>query len=86
MVGAGWMILWRVATRLLGFVSTLILARVLVPADFGLVAIAMTYLSAFDALSIFGLQDAIIRAPDHDRTMLDTAFTLSVLRGLLNAW
>jgi O-antigen/teichoic acid export membrane protein len=78
------MILWRVATRLLGFVSTLILARVLVPADFGLVAIAMTYLSAFDALSIFGLQDAIIRAPDHDRTMLDTAFTLSVLRGLLN--
>jgi O-antigen/teichoic acid export membrane protein len=84
MVGAGWMILWRVATRLLGFVSTLILARVLVPADFGLVAIAMTYLAAFDAFSIFGLQDAIIRAPDHDRAMLDTAFTLSVLRGLLN--
>jgi lipopolysaccharide exporter len=84
LVGAGWMILWRVATRLLGFVSTLILARVLVPADFGLVAIAMTYIAAFDAFSIFGLQDAIIRAPDHDRAMLDTAFTLSVLRGLLN--
>jgi O-antigen/teichoic acid export membrane protein len=84
MVGAGWMILWRVATRLLGFGSTLVLARALMPADFGLVAIAMTYLAAFDAFSIFGLQDAIIRAPDHDRAMLDTAFTLSVLRGLLN--
>ncbi|HEY1505990.1 MAG TPA: oligosaccharide flippase family protein [Stellaceae bacterium] len=84
LVGAGWMILWRIATRLLGFVSTLILARVLVPADFGLVAIAMTYIAAFDAFSIFGLQDAIIRSTDYDRAMLDTAFTLSVLRGLLN--
>lgn len=84
LIGAGWMILWRIATRLLGFVSTLILARVLVPADFGLVAIATTYISAFDAFSIFGLQDAIIRAPDYDRPMLDTAFTLSVLRGLAN--
>jgi O-antigen/teichoic acid export membrane protein len=84
LVGAGWMILWRVATRILGFISTLVLARVLVPADFGLVAIAMTYIAAFDALSIFGLQDAIIRAPERDRSMLDTAFTLSVLRGLMN--
>lgn len=84
LVGAGWMILWRIATRLLGFVSTLVLARVLVPADFGIVAIAMTYIAAFDAFSIFGLQDAIIRAPEYDRGMLDTAFTLSVLRGLLN--
>jgi O-antigen/teichoic acid export membrane protein len=84
LIGAGWMILWRIATRLLGFVSTLVLARVLVPADFGLVAIATTYIAAFDAFSIFGLQDAIIRSPDYDRHMLDTAFTLSVLRGLLN--
>ncbi len=84
MIGAGWMILWRIATRLLGFMSTLVLARVLVPADFGLVAIAMTYIAAFDAFSIFGLQDAIIRAPDQDRAMLDTAFTMSVMRGLAN--
>ena len=84
LVGAGWMILWRVATRILGFASTLVLARVLVPADFGLVAIATTYIGAFDAFSIFGLQDAIIRSPDYDRGMLDTAFTLSVLRGLFN--
>ena len=85
LIGAGWMILWRVATRILGFISTLVLARVLVPADFGLVAIAMTYIAAFDAFSIFGLPDAIIRAPEHDRAMFDTAFTLSVLRGLANA-
>lgn len=84
LIGAGWMILWRVATRLLGFVSTLVLARVLVPADFGLVAIATTYIAAFDAFSIFGLQDAIIRSPEYDRHMLDTAFTLSVVRGFLN--
>ena len=84
MIGAGWMILWRIATRILGFGSTLVLARVLVPEDFGLIAIASTYVAAFDALSIFGLQDAIIRSTEPDPNLLDTAYTLSVMRGLLN--
>ncbi len=84
MIGAGWMILWRIATRILGFGSTLVLARVLVPEDFGLIAIASTYVAAFDALSIFGLQDAIIRSTEPNDNLLDTAYTLSVMRGLLN--
>jgi O-antigen/teichoic acid export membrane protein len=84
LIGAGWMILWRVATRVLGFGSTLVLARVLVPADFGLVAIATTYVAAFDAFSIFGLQDAIIRSPENNRGLLDTAYTFAVARGLIN--
>ncbi len=85
LIGAGWLILWRVVTRILGFASTLVLARVLVPADFGLVAIASTYVAAFDALSIFGLQDAIIRSVESDRGLLDTAYTLTVARGIVNA-
>jgi O-antigen/teichoic acid export membrane protein len=33
--GAGWVVAWRMTTRLLGLVSTLVLARLLTPADFG---------------------------------------------------
>jgi lipopolysaccharide exporter len=84
-VGASWMILWRMVTRGLGLLSTLILARILVPADFGLVAIATTYVAAFDALSTAGLQDAIIRSGEQNRSLLDTAFSLSAIRGLVNA-
>jgi len=83
-VGASWMILWRMATRGLGVLSTLVLARILVPADFGLVAIATTYVAAFDAMSATGLQDAVIRSGEHNRRLLDTAFSLSALRGLVN--
>src|SRR3954463_3513405 len=45
-LGALWMIAWRFFSRLLGFFSTLIMARLLLPADFGLIAIATTLSTA----------------------------------------
>ena len=38
--GAGWVIAWRLGMRVLGLISTLILVRLLAPADFGLLALA----------------------------------------------
>src|SRR5579863_6168139 len=66
-VGASWMVAWRALTRLLGLVSTLVLARVLVPADFGLLAMATSFAAAVEALSQLGLQDALVRHPDGER-------------------
>ena len=37
-VGVGWIVAWRMATRNLGLISTLLLVRLLRPEDFGLVA------------------------------------------------
>ena len=82
--GAGWIIAWRVATRISGG-STLILVRLLQPADFGLVALASGIISSIDALSAIGVQDALVRAPDLDRELYDTGFGLSLLRGILTA-
>ena len=45
-VGAAWMIAARVADRTIGFISVGILARVLVPADFGLIAMAVIVVAA----------------------------------------
>ena len=82
-IGAAWMVSWRLISRSLGLVSTLILARVLVPADFGIVAMATTFAAAVDALSQLGLQDALVRRVGDNSSILDTAFTLQVARAIL---
>ncbi len=79
------MVLWRVTTRGLGLVSTLVLARLLAPADFGLVAMATAFAASIEALSQMGLQEALIRERENERSLLDTAFTLQLLRGVLTA-
>ena len=43
--GAGWMILMRLADRGIGLVSLAILARLLLPEDFGLVALAVSIIA-----------------------------------------
>lgn len=79
--GAGWVIGWRMVTRGLGLVSTLILVRLLSPDDFGLVAMAMAFAASIDAMSGIGTEFALIRERAPSRAMYDTAFTLNVMRG-----
>src|SRR5439155_13336633 len=68
-----------------GLLSTLVLARLLVPDDFGLVAIACGFIAAVDALSSIGVQDALIREPVVDRDLYNTAFTMGLIRGAVTA-
>lgn len=82
-IGAGWLVAFRMFTRTLGVISTLVLAHMLIPADFGLIAMATTFAAAVDALSQIGVQDALLRRPEDDRSLFDTAYTLQVLRGLV---
>lgn len=84
-IGTGWVIAWRLATRIIGLCSTLILVRLLDAADFGLIALATGFIAAAEALSAVGVADALVRERAPDRAMYDTAFTLSVMRGLLTA-
>lgn len=81
--GAAWMVAWRMTSRILGFGSTLVLARVLVPADFGLVAIATAFSQTIDAFSQIGLRSALIRHEEEGKELYNTAFTLQVIRGFL---
>lgn len=80
--GAGWVLGWRITTRLLGFVNTLILVRLLVPGDFGLVALGVSFAKAIEGLSEMGVEDALVRAPSAHRVLYDTGFTINVIRGL----
>lgn len=80
-LGAGWVIGWRMATRLLGLASTLILVRLLMPEDFGLVALGAAFAQTVDAMSALGTDDALVREQEPTRAMYDTAFTMNVIRG-----
>ena len=78
--GAGWVIAWRIATRVLGLGSTLILVRLLAPADFGLVSLAAAVAATLDTALAFGVEDQIVRARSPGRDLYDTAFTLNIMR------
>lgn len=84
-IGAAWMIALKFIERTIGVVSTVILARLLVPADFGLVAMAMAIFAILELAGQFGFDHAIIRTQDPPRGHLDTAWTLTVCHGLFSA-
>jgi O-antigen/teichoic acid export membrane protein len=82
---AAWMVGLRLAERSIGLVSTLVLARLLVPADFGLVAMGTVVLGALEAMTAFGFELALIKRQAKDRARWDSAWTLNALIGIANA-
>jgi lipopolysaccharide exporter len=83
--GTGWNLAWRVLSRSVGFVSILVLAQLLVPADIGIVALATSISASIDAISQFGVREALVRLKDHQEDLYDTAFTVQLGRGVLTA-
>lgn len=81
--GAGWVSAGTIAVNALGILSTIILARLLVPADFGLVAIATALVSIIEMLTEFSLSKALIqhRAPVEEH--YHTAWTMNVVRAAI---
>ena len=79
--GAVWMVLFKMLDRSLGLISTLILARLLVPADFGLVAMATSLIALLELFSAFGLDTALIQRAESTPDHFNTAWTLNVMAG-----
>jgi len=79
MRGGVWMILMRWSMRGIGLVSTLILARLLEPTDFGIIAMAMMVVGLLEILSHLGVDLALIRLSEPDRADYDSAWTLQLL-------
>ena len=84
-VGAGWLYSYRWLDRGLDFLALVVLARLLSPDDFGLVAIAASVVTIIEGLSAFDVNKALIRTRDDQRALFDTAFTLSMMRGIVSA-
>ena len=80
--GAAWMVSYRLFDRSVGIVSTTILARLLIPADFGLVAMAMSVIAIIEMATMLSFELALIQKADPEREHFDTAWTLNILIAL----
>jgi lipopolysaccharide exporter len=77
--GAAWMISLKVAIRTLGLISTVILARLLMPSDFGLVALGTAMIAVVELFSTFNFEVALIQNQEATRKHYDTAWTLNLM-------
>jgi O-antigen/teichoic acid export membrane protein len=80
-----WLLALRLAERLLGLARMVVLARLLVPDDFGLFGIALLSMSVLESLSGTGFNEAIIHRQGRSEDYLGTAWTVHIMRGFLLA-
>ena len=81
--GVVWSAAQKYGERAISFIVLLILARLLSPEAFGLVALASVFLSFAQIFVDQGLGDAVVQAQKIDLTLLNTAFWANVITGLL---
>lgn len=79
--GAAWMVLFKFIDRGIGLVSTLILARLLSPDNFGVIAMAMSFIALLELIGAFGFDAAIIQRPNATDAHYNTAWTFNVILG-----
>ncbi len=72
----------RFLGRGLDILAALVMARFLSPADFGVVTIGLAALMVLESFTELPVEDALLREKELLREDVNTAFTLSALRGL----
>jgi O-antigen/teichoic acid export membrane protein len=81
--GGIWVFALRIVGRIFDLIRIVILARILVPYDFGLMGIALLTVAILETFSQTGFQEALIQKKNNIETYLDAAWTVLILRGLL---
>ncbi len=84
-ISVAWMVGLRVAEKGLGLFSSIILARLLFPEDFGLIALATSLYALIRLIREFGFGVALIHNQTAGRDQYDTAWTLQVLLSIIAA-
>jgi polysaccharide transporter, PST family len=80
---AAWALLDKGATRALTTVVFIVLARLLTPRDFGLVALALVVRGFLGVFIDQGFTEAIVQKADLERRTVDTAFWTAIATGSL---
>ena len=81
--GALIVVAMRWTDRLIGLFSTLVLARLLAPGDFGVVAMASVVVGLADVLLDLGVNVALIQNRDADEEDYSTAWTIRLIQGAI---
>jgi lipopolysaccharide exporter len=67
------------ALKAVGLVSTLVLARILLPEDFGIIALAMLFLGLVQILAQTGSEQYLLRVDKLDDDIVNTAWTINFI-------
>lgn len=84
-LGAAWLFFGKMLSHIVALLGTLVVARLLTPEAFGLIALAMSIMAIVAALTELPVSMALIQLKDATKQDYDTAFTLSVMRGSIVA-
>lgn len=71
-----WIFLSGITNKSIGFLATLVLARILLPSEFGLYALAFSVLDGASFIKAFGIDQAVIQKKTQSKEDLDIAFTM----------
>ncbi len=80
---SAFLFLTKFITKGIGLISTLILARLLTPEDYGIVAIATVIIHLFDAISNTGTREYVIHKEYIDKDIINTAWTLNLITKII---
>lgn len=83
MNGGKWITISTAISTLFQFVQVAVLARVLAPADFGIVSVSNLILAFFQVFANLGFANSIIYKQESDRNVLSTLYILNISVGLL---
>jgi O-antigen/teichoic acid export membrane protein len=83
--GSAWMLGMRWSMRLIGLATTIILARLLDPLDFGIIAMAMIITGLLQIVTWTGVDLALIKDQKSSDAHYNTAWTIQIIQGFLLA-
>lgn len=78
-IGMFWMFSGKGLQAVLQFIVTVVLARLLLPSDFGVVNVALVIISFTTIFSMVGVGPALIQRPTINEKHIQTGFTLTIL-------
>ncbi len=82
---SAWVALSGGANQAVSFIIFVVIARLVTPAQFGLVALAALLIELMQIVSTAGIADAVIQRPTLDEKSADTAFWLNLAGGIIVA-
>ncbi len=81
--GVLWTFSQQFGVQLINFIAQIVLARILLPSEFGLIAMLSVFISIGKSLMDSGLTASLIRTPDPDQRDYSTVFFINMIGSII---
>lgn len=80
--GFVWRFVQNISTQLMGFIISIVLARILLPSDYGVIALTSTFITILNVIITTGFTSALVQRKNIDEVDKSSMFYLSVAVGV----